>query len=68
AKAPLPMNRQVQITAGLLTLTGVLIGTFVHPAGYALAGFIGAGLTFAGISGWCGMANVLAVMPWNKAS
>lgn len=68
AGAPLPMNRQVQITAGLLTLTGVLTGTFVHPAGYALAGFIGAGLTFAGISGWCGMANVLAVMPWNKAS
>ncbi|MFN7056650.1 rhodanese family protein [Hyphomonas sp.] len=67
-KAPLPMNRQVQITAGLLVLTGVLVGTFVHPAGYALSGFIGAGLTFAGISGWCGMANVLAVMPWNRTA
>ncbi|MEQ9504895.1 MAG: rhodanese family protein [Hyphomonas sp.] len=67
AKAPLPMNRQVQITAGLLILIGVVLGALVHPAGYALAGFVGAGLTFAGISGWCGMANVLAVMPWNKA-
>lgn len=66
AKAPLPMNRQVQITAGTLVLAGTLIGTFVHPAGHVLSGFIGAGLVFAGLSGWCGMANVLAVMPWNR--
>ncbi len=68
ANAPLPMNRQVQITAGSLVLAGALIGTFVHPAGHALSGFIGAGLIFAGVSGWCGMANVLAVMPWNKTA
>jgi len=68
AKAPLPMNRQVQITAGTLVLAGVLIGTFSHPAGYALSGFIGAGLIFAGASGWCGMANVLAAMPWNRTA
>lgn len=68
AKAPLPMNRQVQITAGLLVLAGVALGALVHPGGYALAGFIGAGLIFAGVSGWCGMANVLAAMPWNRAA
>ncbi|MFN7163747.1 MAG: rhodanese family protein [Hyphomonas sp.] len=68
AKAPLPMNRQVQITAGTLVLAGALVGTFVHPAGYALSGFIGAGLIFAGVSGWCGMANVLAAMPWNRTA
>lgn len=68
AKAPLPMNRQVQITAGTLVLAGALIGTFLHPAGYALSGFIGAGLIFAGASGWCGMANVLAAMPWNRTA
>jgi rhodanese-related sulfurtransferase len=66
AKAPLPMNRQVQITAGALVLLGVLFGSFVHPAGFILSGFIGAGLVFAGVSGWCGMANVLAMMPWNR--
>jgi hypothetical protein len=27
---------------------------------------VGAGLTFAGISGFCGMARLLAVMPWNR--
>ena len=68
AKAPLPMNRQVQITAGTLVLAGVLVGGFIHPAGYALSGFIGAGLIFAGASGWCGMANVLAAMPWNRTA
>jgi rhodanese-related sulfurtransferase len=68
AKAPLPMNRQVQITAGTLVLAGALIGTFIHPAGHALSGLIGAGLIFAGASGWCGMANVLAAMPWNRTA
>lgn len=68
AKAPLPMNRQVQITAGTLVLVGALTGTFIHPAGYALSGLIGAGLIFAGASGWCGMANVLAAMPWNRTA
>jgi rhodanese-related sulfurtransferase len=66
AKAPLPMNRQVQITAGALVLAGALAGTFLHSAGYALSGLVGAGLIFAGASGWCGMAQVLAAMPWNK--
>jgi hypothetical protein len=33
-----------------------------------LTWFVGAGLTFAGISGFCGMARLLAVMPWNKVS
>jgi hypothetical protein len=28
--------------------------------------FVGAGLTFAGISGFCGMAHLLALMPWNR--
>jgi hypothetical protein len=29
---------------------------------------VGAGLTFAGVTGFCGMARLLAVMPWNKVS
>lgn len=24
------------------------------------------GLTFAALSGWCGMARLLALMPWNR--
>ncbi len=35
---------------------------------YAVPAFVGAGLTFAGITGWCGMAKLLALMPWNRQS
>jgi len=40
----------------------------VAPGWIALTWFVGAGLTFAGVSGFCGMARLLAVMPWNKVS
>lgn len=64
--APLPIMRQVQIAAGGLVLLGVLLGALVAPGFYAIAGFVGAGLVFAGISGACPMANMLAAMPWNR--
>jgi rhodanese-related sulfurtransferase len=63
---PIEIMRQVQITAGALVLVGVLLGIWVAPAFLALAGFVGAGLMFAGISGWCGMAKLLGLMPWNR--
>ena len=66
AKAPLEMMRQVQIVAGALVLTGVILGLVVSPWFLGLAGFVGAGLTFAGITGFCGMARLLALAPWNR--
>ena len=65
-RQPLEIMRQVQIAAGSLVLLGVVLGTWVAPAFYGLSAFVGAGLVFAGISGWCGMAKMLAVMPWNR--
>ncbi|WP_310475271.1 rhodanese family protein [Sandarakinorhabdus sp.] len=62
----LPIMRQVQIAAGLLVLAGVLLSIFVAPPWIALAGFVGAGLSFAGLTGWCGMAQLLGMMPWNR--
>ena len=44
---------------------GTLLATQYNPAFWALTGFVGAGLMFAGISGTCMMANILAKMPWN---
>jgi rhodanese-related sulfurtransferase len=67
-RRPIEMNRQVQITAGSLALAGALLGYFVNPAFHALSGFVGAGLMFAGISGTCTMAKLLAFMPWNRAA
>lgn len=66
AKAPLEMMRQVQIGAGSLILIGALLGVLVHPGFWAMAAFVGAGLLTAGVTGFCGMARVLAVMPWNR--
>jgi rhodanese-related sulfurtransferase len=66
AKAPLPLMRQVQIAAGSLVLLGVILSQLVAPGWIWLAGFVGAGLTFAGLSGFCGMARLLALMPWNR--
>lgn len=63
---PLPIMRQVQIAAGSLVLAGTLLGYFVTPGFLLLSGFVGAGLVFAGLSGCCGMAMLLARMPWNK--
>lgn len=63
---PIEIMRQVQIAAGGLVLLGVVLGHFVAPMFYWLSAFVGAGLMFAGISGFCGLARLLALMPWNR--
>lgn len=67
-KAPIPIMRQVQIAAGSLILIGTLLGAFVSPWWLILSGFVGAGLVFAGISGFCGMATMLAKLPFNRVA
>jgi rhodanese-related sulfurtransferase len=65
-KAAISIERQVRIAAGLLVLTGTLLGAFIHPAVLILPGFVGAGLAFAGITDTCGMAIALGKCPWNQ--
>lgn len=62
------LERQVRIAAGSLVLIGVSVGVFYHPYALGLAAFVGAGLVFAGITDTCGMAMLLARMPWNRTS
>jgi hypothetical protein len=45
-----------------------VLSNVVAPPWILLTWFVGAGLTFAGISGFCGMARLLAAMPWNRVS
>jgi len=66
AKAPMEIMRQVQIAAGSLVLLGVVLGFAVAPAFFGLSAFVGAGLTFAGATGFCGMARLLMLAPWNR--
>ena len=65
-KQPLPIMRQVQITAGGLIVLGAVLGFTLSPWFHLFSAFVGAGLMQAGISGWCGMALLLKVMPWNR--
>ncbi|WP_434777877.1 rhodanese family protein [Neisseria sp. Ec49-e6-T10] len=65
-KQPISIMRQVQIIAGCLILLGSILGFFIHPAFYLLSTFVGAGLFFAGVTGFCGMALLLMKMPWNQ--
>lgn len=67
-KKSLPLMQQVQITAGSLTLLGVVLAATVNPYWIGLSGFIGAGLIFAGLTGCCPMASMIAKMPWNQCS
>jgi rhodanese-related sulfurtransferase len=62
----LPLDRQVQLTIGLGVFVGSILGYLVSPVFFLLSGFFGAGLMFAGLSGYCGLAILMAKMPWNK--
>jgi rhodanese-related sulfurtransferase len=62
----IPLERQVRIAAGILVLTGVMLGTVSNPGFYGLSAFVGAGLIFAGITDICVMGMLLAKAPWNK--
>lgn len=62
----LPLIQQVHLSAGSLVLLGSLLALFVDVHWAYLSAFVGAGLSFAGATGWCGMAQLLAKMPWNK--
>ena len=62
----LPLMRQVQIAAGSLVVLGIVLAQLIHPAFVYVSLFVGCGLVFAGVSGFCGMALLLAKMPWNQ--
>jgi rhodanese-related sulfurtransferase len=60
------LERQVRFVAGLLVLLGVFLSLVLNSAFLILSGIVGAGLVFAAVTDTCGMAMLLARMPWNK--
>ena len=62
----LPLDRQVQLIVSSMILIGLLIYYFITPYGLFLPLMAGLGLMNAAVTGWCGMAKLLAVMPWNQ--
>ena len=74
-KAGLPMqrcgkgialDRQVQIAIGVLLVLKVMLGFTLHELFFAATALIGTGLIVAGTTRWCGMARLVALMPWNR--
>lgn len=65
ADAVWSLERQVRFAAGSLVVTGVLL-SLINPYFVLLSAFVGAGLVFSAVTDTCGMALVLAKMPWNK--
>jgi len=62
----LPLDRQVQLTIGLCVLLSSILAYTGHTAFLLITGFFGLGLTFAGLTGFCGLAMLMAKMPWNQ--
>jgi rhodanese-related sulfurtransferase len=65
-KKVLPLGRQVQVAVGVVVLVGTLLGIFSNPAWFVVPVFASLGLINAGLTGWCGLAKVIAKMPWNQ--
>lgn len=66
-RAPISLQRQVQITAGLLVVLGVVFGWLVSPWFVLLSAAVGAGLIFSGLTGTCLLAKALALLPFNRS-
>jgi rhodanese-related sulfurtransferase len=67
AKTRWSLERQVRLIAGLLVAAGALLALVVDARWVYLSGFVGLGLTFAGLTDFCAMAVLLQKMPWNRS-
>jgi rhodanese-related sulfurtransferase len=61
------VQRQAQIAIGVLIVLKVIFGYTVHELFFAAAALVGAGLVAAGVTRWCGMERLVALMPWNRS-
>src|SRR5262245_34523096 len=68
ASKVLPLMRQVQIVVGFVSAAGAALALTVSSWFALIPLAMGSGLLFAGLTGFCGLALVLAKMPWNKTA
>jgi rhodanese-related sulfurtransferase len=62
----LPLMRQVQIVVGSLSVLGAAMALGLDARFALIPLVLGGGLLFAGMTGTCGLALLLAKMPWNQ--
>lgn len=63
----IPIFRQVMVVAGLMLLAGLALAHF-NLWFLLIDAFVAVGLIVGGLTGFCPMAKLLAVMPWNAPS
>ncbi|NJP35625.1 rhodanese-like domain-containing protein [Micromonospora thermarum] len=61
------LERQVRLIAGGIVLLSVVASIWLPPARF-VAGFIGAGLTFAALTNTCAMGAMLSRLPYNRGA
>jgi rhodanese-related sulfurtransferase len=61
------LERQLRLVAGVIVLVGAVLALAVNVRWAFLSGFVGLGLTLAGLTDFCPMGILLARMPWNRA-
>jgi rhodanese-related sulfurtransferase len=59
-------ERQVRLIAGLMVLAGTSLALLVNAHWMFLPGFVGLGLTVAGLTDFCLLGSLLGRMPWNR--
>ena len=64
----LPLMRQVQLTVGAISAAGAALALLVDFRFAIIPLITGCGLVFAGLTGICGLALLLAKLPWNRAA
>ncbi|MBL63501.1 MAG: sulfurtransferase [Opitutae bacterium] len=68
-KGSIAVERQVRMLVGLVILVSCASLWFMptQPEWWlAVPGFLGLGLFFSGITGFCGLNKILRKMPWNR--
>ncbi|GAA1909398.1 rhodanese-like domain-containing protein [Streptomyces sodiiphilus] len=61
------LERQVRLVAGSIILVAI-VASLWWPAARFVAGFVGAGLTFAAVTNTCAMGMMLTKLPYNRPS
>ncbi len=62
----IPLDRQVLVSAGSMIFLFMILGMLVSPLFFIVSLFMSGGMVFAGLTGACGMARILVMMPWNR--
>ena len=65
-KAPLPIVRQVHTIVGFVVVLFSILAVTVNKDFAIVSGLMAAGLLFAGLTGACGLAKILMMLPYNK--